>query len=208
MTESPRLDRFVADLSRLPFTLPDGPCWQIIGRIESLVRGALRAVGADYSLIGPGVAIHRSAAIASSAELTGPVILGPDSRVGSCAILRGGVWADRNVTIGPHAEVKSSLLFARSAAAHRNYIGDSVVGADVNLEAGAVLANHYNERGDKSISVLLGGNAVPTGLVKFGAILGDGCRIGANSVTSPGTLLPPGAVVPRLTLVDQLAPPG
>jgi NDP-sugar pyrophosphorylase family protein len=208
VTESPRLDRFVADLSRLPFTLPDGPCWEVIGQIQSLVRDALRGVGADYWLLGPGIAVHRSATIASSAELTGPVILGPDCRVGSCAIIRGGVWADRNVTIGPHAEVKSSLLLARSAAAHRNYIGDSVVGAEVNLEAGVVLANHYNERQDRTISVLHDGNAVPTGLVKFGAILGDGCRVGANSVTSPGTLLGRGTVVPRLTLVDQLRSQG
>jgi UDP-N-acetylglucosamine diphosphorylase / glucose-1-phosphate thymidylyltransferase / UDP-N-acetylgalactosamine diphosphorylase / glucosamine-1-phosphate N-acetyltransferase / galactosamine-1-phosphate N-acetyltransferase len=208
VTESPRLDRFVADLSGLPFTLPDGPCWEVIGQMESLIRGALRAVGADYLLLGPGIAVHRSATIASSAELTGPVILGPGSRVGSFAILRGGVWADQKVTIGPHAEVKSSLLLARSAAAHRNYIGNSVVGAEVNLEAGVVLANHYNERQDRAISVLLDGNAVPTGLVKFGAILGDGCRVGANSVISPGTLLGPGTVVPRLTLVDQLRSQG
>jgi UDP-N-acetylglucosamine diphosphorylase / glucose-1-phosphate thymidylyltransferase / UDP-N-acetylgalactosamine diphosphorylase / glucosamine-1-phosphate N-acetyltransferase / galactosamine-1-phosphate N-acetyltransferase len=208
VTENPRLDRFVADLSRLPFPLPDGPCWRVVGQIESLVQAALRAVGSEYSLLGPGIAVHRSATIAPSAELTGPVILGPDSRVGSYAILRGGVWADRDVTIGPHAEVKGSLLFAGAAAAHRNYIGDSVVGAEVNLEAGVVLANHYNERTDRSISVLLAGNAVPTGLVKFGAVLGDGCRVGANSVTSPGTLLEPGTVVPRLALVDQLGPPG
>jgi UDP-N-acetylglucosamine diphosphorylase / glucose-1-phosphate thymidylyltransferase / UDP-N-acetylgalactosamine diphosphorylase / glucosamine-1-phosphate N-acetyltransferase / galactosamine-1-phosphate N-acetyltransferase len=152
--------------------------------------------------------VHRSATIAPSAELTGPVILGPQARVGSYAILRGGVWADQDVTIGPHAEVKSSLLFARAAAAHRNYIGDSVVGADVNLEAGVVLANHYNERQDRSISVLINGEAVHTGLEKFGAILGDRCRVGANSVTSPGTLLAPATVVPRLTLVDQLGSPG
>jgi NDP-sugar pyrophosphorylase family protein len=208
VTEDLRLDRFVADLSRVPFPPPDGPCWQIIGQVEGLLQSGLRAIGSDYSLLGRGIAVHRSARIAASAELSGPVILGPGSRVGAYAILRGGVWADRDVTIGPHAEVKASLLFAGAAAAHRNYIGNSVIGSRVNLEAGVVLANHYNERQDRSISVLLGGNAVPTGLVKFGAILGDGCRVGANSVTSPGTLLAPGAVVPRLTLVDQLAPSG
>jgi NDP-sugar pyrophosphorylase family protein len=208
VTERLSLDRFVADLSRLPFPLPSGPCWRIVGEVESLLQSGLRAVGSDYSLLGRGIAVHRSARIAASAELTGPVILGPGSRVGPCAILRGGVWADQDAVIGPHTEVKSSLLFAGAAAAHRNYVGNSVLGAGVNLEAGVVLANHLNERPDKSIFVLLDGNVVPTGLVKFGAILGDGCRIGANSVTSPGTLLAPGAVVPRLTLVDQLAPSG
>ena len=49
----------------------------------------------------------------------------------------------------PHPEIKAELIFARSAAAHRNYVGDSIIGQDVNLEAGAVLANHFNERTDK-----------------------------------------------------------
>ena len=152
--------------------------------------------------------MHRSATVAASAELTGPVIIGPGSRVGPGALLRGGVWTGPDVTIGPHAEIKGSLLFAGAAAAHRNYVGDSVLGAGVNLEAGAVLANHFNERADKSVFVLVGGEVMATGLVKFGAVLGDGCRVGANSVTSPGTLLPPGAIVPRLTLVDQLGTSG
>ena len=152
--------------------------------------------------------MHRSATVAASAELTGPAIVGPGCRIGPGALLRGGVWAGRDVTVGPHSEIKGSLLFAGSAAAHRNYVGDSIVGADVNLEAGAVLANHFNERADKSIFVLLDGNVEPTGLVKFGAVLGDGCRIGSNSVTSPGTLLPPGTIVPRLTLIDQLSASG
>lgn len=146
--------------------------------------------------------------MAASADLTGPAIVGPGCRIAPGALLRAGVWAARGVTIGPHSEIKGSLLFAGSAAAHRNYVGDSIVGAGVNLEAGAVLANHFNERADKSVLVLLDGNVRPTGLIKFGAVLGDGCRIGANSVTSPGTLLWPGTIVPRLTLIDQLSASG
>ena len=109
------------------------------------------------------------------------------------------------MTVGPHSEVKASLIFEGSVAAHRNYVGDSIIGQDVNLEAGAVLANHFNERADKRIFVRVGGQAAATGLTKFGAVLGDRTRIGANAVTTPGTLLPPGSVVPRLGLVDQLA---
>ena len=66
-----------------------------------------------------------------------------------------------------------------------------------------MLANHFNERADKQISVRIDGQVVATGLTKFGGLIGDGSRIGANAVTSPGTLLPPGSVVPRLGLVDQ-----
>jgi hypothetical protein len=74
-----------------------------------------------------------------------------------------------------------------------------------SLEAGAVLANHFNERADTRIFLRAGGRAVATGLTKFGAVLGDGIQIGANAVTTPGTLLPPYSVIPRLGLVDQLA---
>jgi UDP-N-acetylglucosamine diphosphorylase / glucose-1-phosphate thymidylyltransferase / UDP-N-acetylgalactosamine diphosphorylase / glucosamine-1-phosphate N-acetyltransferase / galactosamine-1-phosphate N-acetyltransferase len=198
--------RYVAGAQRFRADLAHGPAWQAIGQIDRLVRLALPVLGDDFRLAGRQIAVHRTAAVAGSAEISGPAIIGPGSRVGPGAVLRAGVWTDELVTIGPHSEIKASLMFARSAAAHRNYVGDSIVGADVNLEAGAVLANHFNERADKSILVLVAGKAVATGLVKFGAVVGDGCRIGANAVTSPGTLLPAGTVVPRLALVDQLAP--
>lgn len=27
-----------------------------------------------------------------------------------------------------------------------NFVGDSIIGRDVNIEAGAILANHFNDR--------------------------------------------------------------
>lgn len=197
------LSWFIRDAGDLPARLPREAPWEVIGRISELVLGLLDSLPPEFMRISDEIAVHRSAAVASSAELTGPVILSAGCRVGPGAVLRAGVWAGEDVTIGPHSEIKGSLLFARSAAAHRNYAGDSIIGRAVNLEAGAVLANHFNERADKQISVRIDDQVVATGLTKFGALIGDGSRIGANAVTSPGTLLPPGTVVPRLGLVDQ-----
>jgi NDP-sugar pyrophosphorylase family protein len=109
----------------------------------------------------------------------------------------------RGVRIGPGCEVKSSLVLSGTTLAHFNFVGDSIIGRDVNLEAGAVLANHWNERRDKAITVAIAGRRLVTGAVKFGAVIGDRCRIGANAVLAPGTLLPPDTVVARLQLVDQ-----
>ena len=197
------LSRFIRDAGELPAGLSQESPWQVIGRIGDLVLGLLDSLPPEFVRVSDEIAVHRSATVASSAVLSGPVILSAGCRVGPGAVLRGGVWAGEEVTIGPHSEIKGSLLFARSAAAHRNYAGDSIIGRDVNLEAGAVLANHFNERADKQISVRIDGQVVATGLTKFGGLIGDGSRIGANAVTSPGTLLPPGSVVPRLGLVDQ-----
>jgi acetyltransferase-like isoleucine patch superfamily enzyme len=52
---------------------------------------------------------------------------------------------------------------------------------------------------------VVGKRLVATGVDKFGALIGDASRIGANAVTTPGTILPPGSVVRRLQLVDQVA---
>lgn len=202
------LSRFILDASQLPVALPKDAPWRIVGRVSDLVLELLGSLPPWFERISAEVAVHRLATVASSALLTGPVILSAGCRVGHGAVLRGGVWAGEEAIIGPHSEIKGSLLLARAAAAHRNYVGDSIVGAGVNLEAGAVLANHFNERADKQINVRVDGQVVATGLTKFGALIGDGSRIGANAVTSPGTLLPPGSVVPRLGLVDQLGAGG
>lgn len=78
-----------------------------------------------------------------------------------------------------------------------------MIGQNVNVEAGAVLANHWNERSDDAVSVAYKGRRVATGVTKFGALIGDHSRIGGNAVTSPGTLLPPSSIVARLALIDQ-----
>lgn len=202
------LSRFIRDTSARFPGIPHEAPWLVAGRVSGLVLGLLDLLPPEFERVSGEVAVHRSATVASSALLTGPVILSAGCQVGHGALLRDGVWADEDVVIGPHSEVKGTLLFARSAAAHRNYVGDSIIGRDVNLEAGAVLANHFNERADKQIWVRVDGAVIAAGVTKFGALIGDRSRIGANAVTSPGTLLPPGSVVPRLGLVDQFAADG
>ena len=197
------LSDFVADLDRFPVDITTMSPWQVVGQLQRLVLEALDMLPPEFHHRSGQVAVHRLAVVDESASMTGPLIISANCHVGAGAVVRAGTWLDEDVTVGPHSEVKSSLIFARSAAAHRNYVGDSVIGQDVNLEAGVVLANHFNERVDKRIFVRIDGHTVDTGLTKFGAVLGDGARLGANAVTSPGTLLLPRTIVPRLALVDQ-----
>jgi UDP-N-acetylglucosamine diphosphorylase / glucose-1-phosphate thymidylyltransferase / UDP-N-acetylgalactosamine diphosphorylase / glucosamine-1-phosphate N-acetyltransferase / galactosamine-1-phosphate N-acetyltransferase len=98
-----------------------------------------------------------------------------------------------------------SFIFSNSGIAHLNDVGHSLIGSRVNLEAGAVIAVHFNEREDKSIHARWMGQFRLTNVEKFGAVIGDDCKLGANCVLSPGTILEPGRIVARLELVDQLA---
>ena len=85
----------------------------------------------------------------------------------------------------------------------RNYIGNSLIGHHVNFEAGSVCANHFNERNDKTIFVMHRGERINTGVTKFGALVGDHVKIGANAVLSPGTILEKNRIVGRLELINQ-----
>jgi bifunctional N-acetylglucosamine-1-phosphate-uridyltransferase/glucosamine-1-phosphate-acetyltransferase GlmU-like protein len=94
-------------------------------------------------------------------------------------------------------------MFSGSKLAHLNFVGDSIIGERVNLEAGSIIANYRNEWSNHDIKIRDDGRLFCIGIDKFGALVGDGARIGANSVIAPGALIEPDTVVGRLTLIDQ-----
>lgn len=176
--------------------------WQLPPLLGQMLTEKLRALAGEY-IIKDNVAIHTSARIEDHAVIKGPAIISANCFVAAHAYLRGGVFLDEHVTIGPGCEVKTSIVLANSALAHFNFVGDSIIGANVNMEAGSVIANHYNEREQKEIAVMVNGKCMPTGSQKFGALIGDHTKIGANAVLSPGTILEPRSIVGRLVLITQ-----
>lgn len=194
----------IADWGRWFPALADAFPWDVTSRLEAHVAAALGSLGPDYALAGT-VAVHRLATVEPGAVVKGPAIIGPGCFVAATAYLRGGVWLLEGAIVGPAAELKSSVMGPGSKLAHLNFVGDSLLGAGVNIEAGAMVANYRNERADKRIRFALDGRVIDTGVDKFGALLGDGVRIGANAVVAPGAVLAPGTRVGRLQLVDQSA---
>lgn len=176
--------------------------WEICQKAAEIVEAWICTLPGDY-VIKDGIAVHKTATIETGAILKPPCIIGENCFVASYAYLRGGVWLDKNVIIGPASEIKSSFIGAGSKAAHFNFVGDSIIGENVNIEAGAILANYRNERQDKEIICFDGQQYIHTNHKKFGSLIGDNSRIGANAVLAPGTLLKQNSIVQRLSLVDQ-----
>lgn len=174
--------------------------WNIPGKIESLLQEKIKRLSGDYTIHGQ-TAIHKTATVEQGVIMKGVVVIGPHCFVGAHAYIRGGVLLEENCVVGPGCEVKSSVIFRKTALAHFNFVGDSIVGEGVNMEAGSVIANHFNERTDKTIYVQIDGQRVALPVTKFGALVGDHTRIGANGVLSPGTILKPHSIVDRLQLV-------
>ena len=125
--------------------------------------------------------------VESGAFVCGPVMLGDFSEVRQGAYLRGNCLIGRGCVVGHVTEVKNTIFLDEAKAGHFAYLGDSILGNNVNLGAGTKMANLRFVKGDISIRTKDG--TVDTGLRKLGAILGDQVQTGCNSVTNPGTII-------------------
>jgi acetyltransferase-like isoleucine patch superfamily enzyme len=118
--------------------------------------------------------------------------------IGSGTIVEPGALIKGPVVIGDNCEVrqgaiKGSIMLDGSKAGHFAYIGDSILGNDVNLGAGTKLANLKMIPGP--VIIKKDRKHYNTNRRKLGAIFGDRTETGCNSVTSPGTLIGPRSVV-------------
>jgi len=167
------------------------------GRIQAFLGGDLLP---DAAIVMPGaflyddrVEIGAGTVVEPGALIKGPTVIGRDSEVRQGAYMRGDCLVGDRCVIGHATEMKASIMLNGVQAGHFAYVGDSILGNDVNLGAGTKLANLKMIPGD--VVVKSDRDQLKTGRRKLGAILGDGTETGCNSVTSPGTLLSPGSIV-------------
>lgn len=167
------------------------------GRVEARFHGELLPGAA---IIMPGahlfddrVILGEGTIVEPGALIKGPLIVGRDTEIRQGAYIRGDCLVGSGCVVGHTTEIKASIMLDGAKAGHFAYIGDSILGKDVNLGAGTKLANLKMIAGN--VSIRIDGKRVDTGRRKLGAILGDSTETGCNSVTAPGTLLGPGSIV-------------
>jgi bifunctional N-acetylglucosamine-1-phosphate-uridyltransferase/glucosamine-1-phosphate-acetyltransferase GlmU-like protein len=168
-----------------PWELLDEPLDQILAGLPSSdIQGQLSP---DVHLSGDRIVICPGARIHPTAVIEGPIYIGRDVEIRPGAYLRGGIWIGDRCVVGTNTEIKRAILLPHAKAPHLNYIGDSILGADVNLGAGTILSNFRHD--GKNIRIPHGGQRLDTGRRKLGAILGDGVLTGCNSVLHPGVVV-------------------
>lgn len=165
------------------FELP----WQALGGIKALILSLGSQLGEDYNQIQPNVWVHKTAVVAPTAYLGAPCIIGANTEVRHCAFIRGSALVGENCVVGNSVELKNVILFDNVQVPHYNYVGDSILGYKSHMGAGSVTSN---VKSDKTLVVVKSGEEqIPTGLKKFGAMLGDFVEVGCNSVLNPGTVI-------------------
>lgn len=177
--------------------------WEAVGRLDinigellqdkqvilgKVMKGA--HIGDRPLYIGDGAVIEPGAYVA------GPAYLGPGVTVRHGAFVRENVAMLKGSILGHASEAKNSLFLPRAAAPHFNYVGNSILGHQINLGAGTKLSNltlvskKDPQTGERpTIRLSIEGLEYDTGLAKLGAILGDFTQTGCNAVLNPGCLL-------------------
>ncbi len=155
----------------------------------------------EGALIEGKVIMEKGSIIKTGSIITGPVYLGKGTVVGPGAHIREYTILHDDCFLGRGAEIKNSIVFSRTRAPHFCYIGDSLLGEQCNIGAGVVLSNSLLR--DYSIKVIIEGKTIDTRRRKWGAVLGNGVKVGANVLVMPGIMVGENALIYPHTLVKR-----
>ena len=133
------------------------------------------------------IAIGEGTIVEAGAYIRGPCVIGKNCHIRHGAYIRGNVLIGDNCIVGHTTELKSAILLNHARAAHFAFVGDSILGNDVNLGAGVKCANLRLD--NQPVSVPFKDSLLSTGMRKLGAIIGDEVQLGCNVVVNPGTVI-------------------
>ena len=150
-----------------------------------------------YFLNKESICIEKGVQILPGALVEGPCYLGENVSIGHCAMIRKGTFLAKNVHIGHCSEISRSIFFEGAKAPHFNYVGDSMVGENVNLGAHVTAANLRLDK--QEIILHFEGEKIATGGNKFGSLIGDNSSIGCAVTLNPGTIIEKNTQIPPLS---------
>ena len=178
--------------------------WQALKGIKDLILDLGSQLGEEYAETAPQVWVHNTAKVAPTAYLGAPCIIGANTEVRHCAFIRGSALVGENCVVGNSVELKNVILFDNVQVPHYNYVGDSILGYKSHMGAGSLTSN---VKSDKTLVVVKHGDEqIPTGLKKFGAMIGDYVEVGCNSVLNPGTVIGKNSNIYPLSCVRGVVP--
>ena len=179
--------------------------WEVLPKIsEYILELGKQLDESKYNKIGEDIWIAKSAKVAPTAYITGPLIIGENAEIRHCAFIRGKVIVGENAVVGNSTELKNVILFNNVQVPHYNYVGDSILGYKAHMGAGSITSNVKSDK--KLVVVKNGDSKIETGLKKFGAMIGDEVEVGCGSILNPGTVIGKNSNIYPLSSVRGVIP--
>lgn len=181
--------------------------WEALPRIHDFIIELGNSLSEDvFEKRGEHIWVAKSAKVAPTACLNGPLIVDEDAEIRHCAFIRGNAIVGKGAVVGNSTELKNVILFNKVQVPHYNYVGDSILGFKAHMGAGSITSN---VKSDKTLVVVKGeGISIETGLKKMGAMLGDNVEVGCNSVLNPGTVIGRNTNIYPASMVRGVIPAG
>ena len=181
--------------------------YEVLADIGNIIKKIGAALSADRFEKREGdIWVAKSATVAPTACLNGPLIIDEEAEIRHCAFVRGNAIVGKGAVVGNSTELKNVVLFNKVQVPHYNYVGDSVLGFKSHMGAGSITSN---VKSDKTLVVVKNGEEkIETGLKKMGAMLGDHVEVGCNSVLNPGTVIGRNSNVYPTSCVRGVIPAG
>jgi len=159
------------------------PYVQLLGATSIGTECRIRSYSViQQSILGNGVTV-RNGCILDSAEVSDGAILGP------YAHLRPESRIGEGAHVGNFVETKKVTMGKGSKANHLNYLGDAVIGAGVNIGAGAITCNY-------------------DGVHKHQTTIGDGAFVGSDSTLVAPVTIGAGAYIAAGSSITDDVPEG
>ena len=162
--------------------------WEALKGIADVIREIGPTLDPErFEQRGEDIWVAKSAKVAPTAALNGPLIIDEEAEIRHCAFVRGSAIVGKGSVVGNSTELKNVIIFNSVQVPHYNYVGDSILGYKSHMGAGSITSN---VKSDKTlVEIRVGDKKIPTGRKKVGAILGSFVEVGCGSILNPGTVI-------------------
>ena len=129
--------------------------WEVLPKIKDFIVELGNTLDVSvYEKRGENIWVAKSAKVAETAFLNGPLIIDEGAEVRHCAFIRGNAIVGKNCVVGNSTELKNVILFNSVQVPHYNYVGDSILGHKSHMGAGSITSN---VKSDKTLVVVKDG---------------------------------------------------
>jgi bifunctional UDP-N-acetylglucosamine pyrophosphorylase/glucosamine-1-phosphate N-acetyltransferase len=148
----------------------------------------------DVRIDGP-VVIEDNVEIRSGTIIEGPSFIGSGSFIGNNVLIRRYTSIGKECIIGYGVELKNCILFGNSKVGRLSFIGDSVIGSNVDIGSGTMTINGNLDR--STVKTAVNRKVMDTHLEKLGAFIGDDAVVGSGNTLMAGAVIDTKVKIPH-----------
>ncbi len=162
--------------------------------IEHIIAQGVTVLDPRTTYVDEEVKIGKDSVIYPFTVIEKDVVIGEDCLIGPFCRIRTGSKIGNGVTLGNFVELNRVEIGKSTRIKHQAYLGDTIVGENVNIGAGTIIANYDGK--NKNQTVIGAGAFIGTGTILVAPV-----KIGKSAITGAGAVVTKNKDVPDKTVV-------